>query len=73
MLNYALLKREVGENPTRSRRCKSGVLLQIPLGNREGHEDDDARARRPACKIPPANSTGDRGGVNIGSFVSCIH
>ena len=30
------MKREAGENPARTRRCKAGVPHQMPLGNREG-------------------------------------
>ena len=30
------VKREVGVNPTRTRRCDSLALFHMPLGNREG-------------------------------------
>lgn len=33
----------------------------VPLGNREGERNNDARARRPACYFVPSDSTGDRG------------
>jgi len=36
------VKRETGGNPVRTRRCKSGVFCNTPLGNREGMKDADA-------------------------------
>jgi len=36
------VKREVGANPTRSRRCKRGVPSVMPLFNGKAEGDDDA-------------------------------
>jgi len=48
-------KREIGENPMRSRRCIRGVffkfiIVNIPLRfyTWEGEKDDETLARRPA-------------------------
>lgn len=41
IIRLAVLKREAGVSPARTRHCKSGVYPKAPLGDREGGMYDD--------------------------------
>lgn len=55
------MKREVGENPTRSRRCNGEESCVIPLGNTGKVQEDDEPESENQPVLCTKYSTSDRG------------